>query len=76
MKLIILTYVLLLTIVYYSFFGIGETIPENWNLILLSALKFLLICYVFMNLKEAHPIWKVTFPVLIGIYSFSIWLLT
>ncbi|MBM9547321.1 prokaryotic cytochrome C oxidase subunit IV [Leptospira sp. 201903074] len=76
MKLIIITYITLMFIVYFSFFGMGQTIPGNWNLILMSAIKFLLICYVFMNLKEAHPFWKVTFPILIGIYSFSIWILT
>ncbi|MCW7491067.1 prokaryotic cytochrome C oxidase subunit IV [Leptospira sp. 2 VSF19] len=76
MKSILLTYVVLLAIVYYSFFGMGSLLPATWNLILMSAIKFLLICFVFMNLKTAHPFWKVAFPVLIGIYSMSIWFLT
>ncbi|TGL85559.1 prokaryotic cytochrome C oxidase subunit IV [Leptospira congkakensis] len=76
MKSIVTTYIILLFIVYYSFFGMGTSLPGNWNLILMSAAKFLFICFVFMNLKEAHLFWKVTFPILIGIYSFSIWILT
>lgn len=76
MKLIIFTYIILMFIVYFSFFGMGQLIPGNWNLILMSATKFLLICFVFMNLKSAHTFWKVAFPILIGIYSFSIWILT
>lgn len=76
MKLILFTYLVLLGIVYYSFFGMGTNIPGTWNLILFSAIKFLLICFVFMNLKVAHRFWKVAFPILIGIYSISILLLT
>ncbi|PJZ81768.1 prokaryotic cytochrome C oxidase subunit IV [Leptospira meyeri] len=76
MKSILLTYFVLLGIVYYSFFGMGSLLPATWNLILMSAIKFLLICFVFMNLKTAHLFWKVAFPVLIGIYSMSIWFLT
>lgn len=76
MKSILLTYLVLLGIVYYSFFGMGSVLPGTWNLIHLSAIKFLLICFVFMNLKVAHPFWKVAFPVLIGIYSASMLLLT
>ncbi|MBM9592023.1 prokaryotic cytochrome C oxidase subunit IV [Leptospira sp. 201903075] len=76
MKIIILTYSILMFIVYFSFFGMGQMIPGNWNLILMSAIKFLLICFVFMNLKGANLFWKILFPILIGIYSFSILVLT
>ncbi|XDD42325.1 prokaryotic cytochrome C oxidase subunit IV [Leptospira sp. WS60.C2] len=73
---IIFTYIILLLIVYLSFYGMGSFVPGNWNLILMSALKFLLIAFVFMNLQRAHLFWKLTFSVLILVYSFGIYYLT
>ncbi|GBF43921.1 hypothetical protein LPTSP2_32240 [Leptospira ellinghausenii] len=73
---IVFTYMILLTIVYLSFYGMGSFVPSNWNLILMSAIKFLLISYVFMNLVRAHFFWKLIFSTLIFVYSFGIWYFT
>lgn len=73
---IVFTYMILLTIVYLSFYGMGSFVPGNWNLILMSALKFLLISYVFMNLVRAHFFWKLIFSALIFVHSFGIWYFT
>ncbi|TGM46563.1 prokaryotic cytochrome C oxidase subunit IV [Leptospira biflexa] len=73
---IVLTYLILLFIVYLSFYGLGSFVPGNWNLILMSALKFLFISYVFMNLMRAHFFWKLIFSSLIFVYSFGIWYFT
>ncbi|TGL17636.1 prokaryotic cytochrome C oxidase subunit IV [Leptospira levettii] len=73
---IIFTYLILLTIVYLSFYGMGSFVPGNWNLVFLSALKFLFISYVFMNLMRAHFFWKLIFSTLIFVYSFGIWYMT
>lgn len=73
---IVLTYLILLLTVYLSFYGFGSFVPGNWNLIVMSALKFLLISYVFMNLIQAHFFWKFSFSCLILVYSFGIWFFT
>lgn len=70
---IVFTYFILLFIVYLSFYGMGSFIPGNWNLILMSALKFLFISFVFMNLLRAHFFWKFVLSLLIVVYSFGIW---
>ncbi|TGL51384.1 prokaryotic cytochrome C oxidase subunit IV [Leptospira kemamanensis] len=70
-----LTYLILLVIVYLSFYGVGSFVPGNWNLILMSALKFLFISFVFMNLLRAHFFWKLIFSTVIVVYSFGIWFL-
>ncbi|TGL25930.1 prokaryotic cytochrome C oxidase subunit IV [Leptospira yanagawae] len=70
---IVFTYFILLFIVYLSFYGMGSFIPGNWNLILMSALKFLFISSVFMNLLRAHFFWKFVLSFLIVVYSFGIW---
>ncbi|XDD45989.1 prokaryotic cytochrome C oxidase subunit IV [Leptospira sp. WS39.C2] len=66
------TFLVLLVIVYLSFYGIGSFVPGNWNLVLMSALKFLLISFVFMNLLRAHFFWKLVFSIVIVVYSIGI----
>lgn len=70
---IVLGFLLLLTLITIIIYNSGiTTIFKNGAIFILSYLKILLIAFYFMDLKNAHIFWKVSFIGLIGIIILAI----
>jgi hypothetical protein len=70
MKKLSLAYFLLLLLTICTFFFAGfEGNTARLMVVLFACLKFLLVAFYFMELRIAHPFWKLSLAIFVLIFA-------